>query len=407
MTPLTLYHKNKIEYVNVPCDFIDHYLMDAPGEFVKIYLYLLRCMEAEASSPSLSDVADKFNFTENDVLRALKYWEKKQLLSLIYNEEKLLCGVDFYNIACSQDKSAQAAVPSLSGNSPAVENQMLTEIQTPADSQTQNEKPAPAENQPPVEARAVSKDKTLSSLKKKEGKLPEYEALSAVPKKHYTKAKLSSLTENPEVKQMLFIAEQYLGTSFNPAEMETLLYIYDSLGFSLDLIEYLLGVCVEKQITSLNHIESIAVDWFKKGVASVKDAKKTNSIQRKTVQAVCGALGIEGRTLAEVEQMFLIRWTGIYGFSLDFILEACHRTIQTTGRPSFQYIDTILKNWQDAGVTSMADVKALDTAHQAAQTVIKKPASKAARSTIQKNKGNSFPERSYDYSALEQQLLNL
>lgn len=353
MTPLTLYHKNKIEYVNVPCDFIDHYLMDAPGEFVKIYLYLLRCMETEASSPSLSDVADRLNFTESDVLRALKYWEKKQLLSLIYNEEKQLCGVDFYNIACSPDKSAPETVPALSG------------------------------------------------------KLQKCEASPAVPKKHYTKTKLASLAENPEAKQMLFIAEQYLGTSFNPAEMETLLYIYDSLGFSLDLIEYLLGVCVEKQITSLSHIESVAADWFKKGITSVKEAKKTNNAQRKACQAVCSALGIEGRTLADSEQMFLIKWTGTYGFSLDFILEACHRTIQATGRPSFQYIDTILKNWQDAGVTTMEDIKALDTAHQAAaQTSMKKPGGRT-RSSTQKSKGNSFPERSYDYTALEQQLLNL
>lgn len=388
MTPLTLYHKNKIEYVNVPCDFIDHYLMDAPGEFVKIYLYLLRCMEAEASSPSLSDVADRLNFTESDVLRALKYWEKKQLLSLIYNEEKQLCGVDFYNIACSPDKSAPETAPALSGSLLPAENQTLAEEQ-------------------PSSEKTISGSKTLSSHKKNSGKQQKCEVSPAVPKKHYTKTKLASLAENPEAKQMLFIAEQYLGTSFNPAEMETLLYIYDGLGFSLDLIEYLLGVCIEKQITSLSHIESMAADWFKKGITSVKDAKKTNSAQRKACQAVCSALGIEGRTLADSEQMFLIKWTGTYGFSLDFILEACHRTIQATGRPSFQYIDTILKNWQDAGVTTMADIKALDTAHQAAaQTSMKKPGGRT-RSSTQKNKGNSFPERSYDYTALEQQLLNL
>ncbi len=107
MTPLTLCHKDKIEYINVPCDFIDHYLMDAPGEFVKIYLYLLRCMEAEDNSPSLSDVADRLNFTEKDVLRALKYWEKKQLLSLIYNSDKQLCGIDFHTIAGQDDKPSE------------------------------------------------------------------------------------------------------------------------------------------------------------------------------------------------------------------------------------------------------------------------------------------------------------
>ena len=365
MTPLTLYHKNKIEYINVPCDFIDHYLMDAPGEFVKIYLYLLRCMKSEDNSPSLSDVADKLNFTEKDVLRALKYWEKKKLLSLVYNSEKQLCGVDFDNITNPAENMTPVIVS--------------TDSQTSADDKATVVSPVLSDTaQPP---------------------------LPKLPKKHYTKTKLAALTGNPEVKQMLFIAEQYLGTSFNPSEMETLLYIYDGLGFSIDLIEYLLGVCVEKQITSLTHIEEVAIDWFQKDVSTVNDAKKSHTSQRKACQAVCKALGIEGRTLAETEQMFLLKWSCTYGFSLDFILEACHRTIQATGKPSFSYIDTILKNWREAGVKSMADVQALDITYQAAQARTKKPAAKTHAAP--KGKGNSFPERSYDYSALEQQLLKI
>lgn len=375
MTPLTLHHKNKIEYVNVPCDFIDHYLMDAPGEFVKIYLYLLRCMKSEDNAPSLSDVADKLNFTENDVLRALKYWEKKELLSLVYNSEKQLCGVDFDNITNPAEKADKSIL-----------KEDKIPVTVSADSQRSD---AASAGGKASAAAPVLSDVSLLSL----------------PKKHYTKAKLAALAGNPETKQMLFIAEQYLGTSFNPSEMETLLFIYDGLGFSLDLIEYLLGVCVEKQITSLPHIEEVAVDWFQKGVTTVNEAKKVHTSQRKACQAVCKALGIEGRTLANIEQMFLIKWTGTYGFSLDFILEACHRTIQATGKPSFNYIDTILRNWQEAGVKTMTDVKTLDTAHQAAQTRTKKPAAKPYAAP--KGKGNSFPERSYDYSALEQQLLKI
>ena len=374
MTPLTLYHKNKIEYVNVPCDFIDHYLMDAPGEFVKIYLYLLRCMKSVDNSPSLSDVADKLNFTEKDVLRALKYWEKKKLLSLVYNSEKQLCGINFDNITGPAENNAPLEDKVSISDAGSADNRLADSA--PTDTKAASASPAfPDTAQPPL------------------------------PKKRYSKAKLAALSGKPDTKQMLFIAEQYLGTSFNPSEMETLLYIYDGLGFSLDLIEYLLGVCVEKQLTSLAHIEEVAIDWFQKGITTVNDAKKANTSQRKYCQAVCKALGIEGRTLAEIEQMFLLKWSGTYGFSLDFILEACHRTIQSTGKPSFSYIDTILKNWQEAGVKTMADVQALDMAHQAAQTRPKKLAAKT--SAAPKGKGNSFPERSYDYSALEQQLLKI
>ena len=66
----------------IPNEFIDNYMTEANGEYVKIYLYLLRCMGKPDCDFSLSKVADHFDYTEKDVSRALKYWEKVQLLRL-------------------------------------------------------------------------------------------------------------------------------------------------------------------------------------------------------------------------------------------------------------------------------------------------------------------------------------
>ena len=54
------------------------------GEYVKIYLYLLRCLKSDSQELSIPLIADKFEHTETDVRRALKYWEKMKLLKL-YN----------------------------------------------------------------------------------------------------------------------------------------------------------------------------------------------------------------------------------------------------------------------------------------------------------------------------------
>ena len=61
--------------------FIDQYMPHANGEFVKVYLYLLRCADTEREL-SLSSIADVFEHTEKDVSRALSYWEKQNLLRL-------------------------------------------------------------------------------------------------------------------------------------------------------------------------------------------------------------------------------------------------------------------------------------------------------------------------------------
>ena len=66
-------------------DFIDLYMPYANGEFVKVYLYILRC-EGCGVELSVSSIADVFNHTESDVHRALTYWEKLRLLKLQYDE---------------------------------------------------------------------------------------------------------------------------------------------------------------------------------------------------------------------------------------------------------------------------------------------------------------------------------
>ena len=87
--------------ISVPSKFIDEYMPEANGEFVKIYLYLLRALGSSSSDFSISAIADKFEHTEKDVVRALKYWERQKLLSLDYGTDKSIVGIhvtDIYHL---------------------------------------------------------------------------------------------------------------------------------------------------------------------------------------------------------------------------------------------------------------------------------------------------------------------
>lgn len=58
-------------------EFIDEYMADANGEYVKVYLYLLR---HEGEAITVEAVADALNHTEADVRRAFTYWKKAGVL---------------------------------------------------------------------------------------------------------------------------------------------------------------------------------------------------------------------------------------------------------------------------------------------------------------------------------------
>ena len=83
--------------------FIDEYMQDANDAQIKIYLFLLRMMSANLPT-SVEALADKFNHTESDVIRALKYWEKKGLISLEYDTSQNLTGIHMEDIVTQQQR---------------------------------------------------------------------------------------------------------------------------------------------------------------------------------------------------------------------------------------------------------------------------------------------------------------
>lgn len=72
MKTFTLKNKFQTNATLVANDFIDHYMVQANGEFVKVYLFLLRHLDNAGSSLTVSAVADCLNNTENDILRSIQ-----------------------------------------------------------------------------------------------------------------------------------------------------------------------------------------------------------------------------------------------------------------------------------------------------------------------------------------------
>ena len=69
--------------------FIDRFMPAASGDFVKIYLYLLRCVQEGHTDVTISQIADALNYTEADVKRALGYWKRMRMLDFDDDEDEL------------------------------------------------------------------------------------------------------------------------------------------------------------------------------------------------------------------------------------------------------------------------------------------------------------------------------
>ena len=85
MKALKLHNHLQMNSTWIENNFIDNYMAQANGEYVKVYLFLLRHLQNPCTTMTISTIADCLENTEKDILRALKYWEKEGLISLTYD----------------------------------------------------------------------------------------------------------------------------------------------------------------------------------------------------------------------------------------------------------------------------------------------------------------------------------
>jgi DnaD/phage-associated family protein len=215
------------------------------------------------------------------------------------------------------------------------------------------------------------------------------------------KTKKTSSPNQEELRQLYFVAEQYMGKPLTATEIKKINYFFDSLDFSIDLIEYLIEYCVENGHRNMKYIETVALAWSDAGIQTAEAAKMNTVLYTKNVYSILNAFGIKGRSAAPAEITYIKKWSDEYGFSLDIILEACNRTITNTHKADFKYADTILNNWLMKDVHHLTDISRLDLAHRQKQGT-----KNTTKTVAASNRFNNFEGRSYDITSLEQQLLN-
>ena len=91
------------EYTLLPNAFIDSYLAGTDGDFIKVYIYLLRSSETDKASLETAYICEALDMSEGTVLEALKHWEAEGLLELFRTGGKL-SGIRFL----SPSKAAKA-----------------------------------------------------------------------------------------------------------------------------------------------------------------------------------------------------------------------------------------------------------------------------------------------------------
>ena len=388
MTAINISSDIATSFTTVSDIFIDQYMPKANGEFVKVYLYLLRATGSGAGIATISEIADHFSNTEADIIRALNYWASEGILQVQTGADGQIIGINLCSLSVSGMQATQSNIQSAVADNAAQNN--LQNIST-ADIRMQD-----------------------SVVEKLKSQTPDKPASS---QKEYTLDEIKEFRKNPDISELFFIIETYLKHTLSSTDTNMVLYWLDELHFSTDLVEYLVEYCITKGHSSLRYMNKVALGWADAGIKTVDQAKDDAAAHSQIYYSVMKALGITGRNLVDSEVSLINKWVGEYGFDIELVKAACSKTISAIQKPSFEYTDSILANWRKKDVHTLKDVEVLDAnfakANKASATGSSQGTNAAngsskpkSNNSSSKNKFNNFNQRNNDYDKLEKLFLN-
>ena len=438
--------------------FIEDYMPAANGSYVKVYLYIAKCLQAKESNFSISSLADQLENTEKDILRALMYWEKKGLMSL--NRDKAtgeILGLEMLIPFAERDfdtyeNTAKESAASLGVDSDLSEtgalnrrnsdlsetgaldrrNSDLSETgalnrrnsdfsetgaldrrnsdlsETGAlDRRNSDFSETDAANTSTYESSGTDAPSNVNSDVHRASNSAQENNSSAVKPIQVPPEQIQELSANEDFVWVCNVVESYLERPMKPTEIQLITYLYGTLHFSRELILHLYDYCISMGKTACNYIQTVALSWHEQGIKTPEQAQNASVRYLASYNAVSKALGL-GRGLAEIEKKYVDHWQNDWNMDLSVILEACNRTVLKLHHADFKYTEGILSHWNEQNVRTLQGVEQSDLHY--AQTKEQKEKKKPSTSGKQppRNQCQNFKQRdvsSEELQELERKLL--
>lgn len=355
MKTITISTENSETYSSISNFFIDYYMTEANGEFVKVYLYLVRLLNNN-SAITVAGIADHFNLTENDICRAIKYWISRDVLKLNYDGKGRLSGIVLLPL-----------------HAPLLDNRLdsdaISILHTDVEEEAQE---TPVSNVMSFTAKRKPAPSTEEAETETERTIPV--------KPKFTNTYVSSFNEDQDFSDILYQIETLFCKSLSASDTNTLIYIYDTLNFSTELLEYLIEYCASIEKKSVRYMETIALDWFQEGITTKQKAKERALMVSDITKIVFTSLGIKRTRPTNIELAFINTWSKDMGFSKELIKLACEKAVLASpNSATFPYVNGILENWSKNNVKSISDVETVDKLH--AGRIAKEKAMEISRKT--------------------------
>lgn len=383
MSSIALKSQNIHQHTLINNLFIDHYMAKANGEYVKVYIYLLRLVLSGRTDFTTRELAKQLKLIESDVVRAIRYWNEQHVLEALFEDDHLV-SLGFLSL-----EKGEALIQKAQGTPSTEVRKSLgkeASIESGSESDTSQEK----------------RDQAHKSDQKASGN----KQATMYKRPSYTMDEIEYMKSDDEIMQLLYITERYMGKPLTQPDINVLLGFKEWLGLPIDVVEYLIEYCTSNNHRHMNYIERIAIDWADQGIDSIEAAKVYSDKYNKNYYRIFRSLGIANLKPTPAQIKYMDRWLNDYNFALEVIELACEKTIATINKPQLAYVDTILTRWHNKGAKSIEAIEALDQSYRDQKSNNERSRDNSGGAAPKsgdrrKNRFHNHDQREYDFDDLE------
>lgn len=187
----------------------------------------------------------------------------------------------------------------------------------------------------------------------------------------YTAAEMNEMMERRQsLRVMVDEAQRTLGKMLTPYEINILLGMVSYLGLDEDYILLLLAHCKRIGVTGLRTVERYAIKFSDSGIrtaSELEDRVQTLEEAHTLEGKVRAMFGMEKRALTAKERAMLEAWVG-YGYGEEIIRRAYEIAVNSTGKSSVPYANSILERWHSEGLKTVGEIDRRMEEERAART---------------------------------------
>ena len=343
--------------------FIQEFMLKAPGDFVKVYLYgLMQCYRPNSTENSLEAFTHALEMDKNTIENAFRYWDRQGIL-YFHKEFDGTVSIEYFNIKdvfYNKGLDSEKTMYKYKDFNQNLQKIFDTRLLTPQDFLRVYDW---------IEILELPMEVVLMMVQFYVSRMGKKASINYLDKVAATWAKegintLQKAEEYIQANDSCFkdtvAVLKYLGIHRSPSQAELDLYKkWSNWGFNLDSILLACKETTKVQAPTFAYLDKILANMHSKDVSSTHEVKQhldkqDDSFNR--IKEVYFELGYKNNApTPEHIHMYKV-WIKEYGLEHDLIILACKQCVRRKNT-TFDQLDDLLKQWVSKGFRNVNEVK--------------------------------------------------